>query len=421
MSMKKVIVSSLLAFVLAGSAFAQSSELSKWSVGVKGGVNTIRGLKYSATNRFDRPYNAEFGIFAERTFSPLFGMGLEYMYVGNNFDAGKLDGASLTGMDVTSNIHDITVFGSVNLTNLLNRYRTSSKFNAYFNNGYGLGLGSVDGLGSKEDFRPGLAATFGLNLEYNLTAALALGLEGQYRWHSNVDFMPAGSDNETKDFYCANLSIRYKFNGVTNNRNVSIVEFERINSQKDQQQQAIDKILYELARHDEEIKKLQAASGNDSIDGVAIKDIIIGQQYQLEQLTKQLTKARKDLYRHLTQSGELTGETAEYEISSVGFQTGSAKLTKAAYAVLDTLVPSLVQNSAWTLKVTGHTDNVGGEAYNKGLSLRRAEAVKKYLVKKGVVVTRISAEGLGFSKAVACNDNEEGRAKNRRVEVVVNK
>lgn len=418
MSMKKVILSSLLAFALAGGALAQSAELSKWSAGVKGGVSTIRGLYYS--DRFDRPYNAEFGVFAERTFSPLFGLGLEYMYMGNNFDAGKLGGMSVSGQEVTSNIHDITLYGSVNLTNLLNKYRTSSKFNIYYNNGLGLALGSVDGQGSKEDMKPGLAANFGLNFEYNVTSAIAVGLEGQYRWHSNNDFMPVGYDF-SKDFYTANLNIRYKFNGVTNNRNVSIVEFERINSQKDQQQQAIDKILYELARHDEEIKKLQAASGNDSIDGVAIKDIIIGQQYQLEQLTKQLTKARKDLYRHLTQTGELTGDSVQYDISSIGFQTGSAKLTKAAYAVLDTLVPSLVQNNAWTIKVTGHTDNVGGEAYNQGLSLRRAESVKKYLVKKGVVVTRISAKGVGFSKPVACNDNEEGRAKNRRVEVLVNK
>lgn len=419
--MKKVIVSSLLAFALAGGAVAQNAELSKWSVGVKGGVNTIRGLKYSTTNRFDRPYNAEFGGFVERTFNPLFGMGLEYLYVGNNFDAGKLDGLKGSKAEVTSNIHDITLFGSINLTNLLNKYRTSSKFNVYYNTGLGLGLGSVDGLGTKEDMKPGLAASFGVNFEYNVTSALAIGLEGAYRWHSNTDFMPKSLNSyETKDFYTANLSVRYKFNGVTNNRNISVVEFDRINSQKDQQQQAIDKILYELARHDEEIKKLQAANSNDSIDGVAIKDIIIGQQYQLEQLTKQLTKARKDLYRHLSQSPE-GNDTAQYEITAVYFHTGSAKLSKEAFAAIDTIIPSLVKNNNWKIKVTGNADRTGGEKVNQSLSMQRAEAVKKYLVKKGIQVTRISSEGVSFTKPAACNDTPEGRAKNRRAEIKINK
>ncbi len=401
--MKKVILSSLIAFAFVSGIFAQSTELSKWSAGVKGGISTIRGIQYS-TDWYDRAYNPEFGVFAERTFNPLTGLGLEVMYVGANNDT------------YDANIINTTVYHSINLTNLLNRFRTSSKFNAYYITGLGAAFGSVDG----SDYEPALAATFGLDLEYNVTPFVAVGVEGQYRWNStDFSMMPYST---TKDFYTANLNVRYKFNGVTNNRNVSIVEFERINSQKDATQQAIDKIEYELARQAEEIKKLQEKGSADSIDGVAIKDIIIGQQYQLEQLTKLLTKARKDLYRHLTASGEMYGEgDAQYDISSVGFKTGSAKLTKEAYAVLDTLVPSLAQNDKWTIKVLGHTDNVGGEAYNKDLSLRRAKSVKKYLVKKGIVDTRVTTEGLAFSKPIACNDTPEGRAKNRRVEVIVNK
>lgn len=188
--------------------------------------------------------------------------------------------------------------------------------------------------------------------------------------------------------------------------------------------QAIDKIQYEVARQEEEIKILKAKGSNDSIDGVSIKDIVVGQQYQLEQLNKLLTKARKDLYRHLstaTDGSGLTGDSTQIDISASGFHTGSAKLTKTAFAALDTIVPQLKQNPAWLIKVVGHTDNVGGVAINKKLSLDRANAVKAYLVKKGIAKTRISTLGVSNTKPAACNDTEAGRAKNRRIELVIKK
>jgi OOP family OmpA-OmpF porin len=69
--------------------------------------------------------------------------------------------------------------------------------------------------------------------------------------------------------------------------------------------------------------------------------------------------------------------------------------------------------------VEGHTDSVGSDAYNKKLSLRRADAVRQYLVKHGIPADRITAEGFGESSPVASNDTEDGRAQNRRVELRV--
>jgi len=69
--------------------------------------------------------------------------------------------------------------------------------------------------------------------------------------------------------------------------------------------------------------------------------------------------------------------------------------------------------------IEGHTDNVGTAAYNKKLSQRRAEAVKQYMVEKGIDANRITAEGFGFDRPIASNDTEEGRQKNRRVEAAV--
>jgi len=69
--------------------------------------------------------------------------------------------------------------------------------------------------------------------------------------------------------------------------------------------------------------------------------------------------------------------------------------------------------------IEGHTDNVGKDAYNKKLSQRRADAVKAYLVKKGIDANRLTAIGYGEEKPIADNATKAGKAENRRVEAAV--
>jgi OOP family OmpA-OmpF porin len=69
--------------------------------------------------------------------------------------------------------------------------------------------------------------------------------------------------------------------------------------------------------------------------------------------------------------------------------------------------------------VIGHTDSIGSDAYNQGLSVRRAEAVKAYLVSKGTEPNRVYTEGKGEKQPVASNKSRDGRAKNRRAEIEV--
>ena len=88
-------------------------------------------------------------------------------------------------------------------------------------------------------------------------------------------------------------------------------------------------------------------------------------------------------------------------------------------AKLDDLIGKVKAINLEVIIAVGHTDSVGSDAYNQKLSLRRSQAVKAYLVSKGIDKTRIYTEGKGEKQPVADNKTKEGRAKNRRVEIEV--
>ncbi len=102
------------------------------------------------------------------------------------------------------------------------------------------------------------------------------------------------------------------------------------------------------------------------------------------------------------------------------FDFDKATLKPGALVALDDLVAKLKGATVLnTVTVTGHTDGLGGVAYNQKLSVRRADAVRDYLVAHGVPANKIQTAGKGKSEPVADNKTEAGRAKNRRVDVEV--
>jgi outer membrane protein OmpA-like peptidoglycan-associated protein len=100
----------------------------------------------------------------------------------------------------------------------------------------------------------------------------------------------------------------------------------------------------------------------------------------------------------------------------VRFATAKWKVLPDSYALLDQVVQVLKDQPAMRVSVEGHTDSVGGEAMNMKLSQARAEAVRDYLVRKGVAEDRLEAVGYGPTKPIASNKSETGRAQNRRTE-----
>ncbi|MBN1308080.1 MAG: OmpA family protein [Chitinispirillaceae bacterium] len=105
-------------------------------------------------------------------------------------------------------------------------------------------------------------------------------------------------------------------------------------------------------------------------------------------------------------------------LSGVNFKTASAELLEESFYVLEKVYNSLEAFPNVRVEIAGHTDDQGGDSYNMALSNDRAKSVMNFLVMRGISADRIIARGYGKTKPVASNSTAEGRAKNRRVEVI---
>ncbi|MGF1548749.1 MAG: OmpA family protein, partial [Thiotrichales bacterium] len=110
-------------------------------------------------------------------------------------------------------------------------------------------------------------------------------------------------------------------------------------------------------------------------------------------------------------------KTASITLEGVNFKTASAELTADSSAVLERVVAALRAATTLKIEVAGHTDSQGNDELNQQLSQKRAESVRQYLINAGVDADRLVAKGYGEVEPVASNDTDDGRAKNRRVEL----
>ncbi len=106
-------------------------------------------------------------------------------------------------------------------------------------------------------------------------------------------------------------------------------------------------------------------------------------------------------------------------LSDVLFETNSATLKSEHFQDLASVIDFMLAHTSVVIKISGHTDNTGTIVHNRALSFKRAEVVAEYLIDNGIAVERVSFEGLGSSKPLMPNGTEAGRAKNRRVELLL--
>ena len=122
-----------------------------------------------------------------------------------------------------------------------------------------------------------------------------------------------------------------------------------------------------------------------------------------------------------TPKGAKVNSQGCWSLSSVNFDFNSAAIRADAYSELNNIVGILRKNQTMSVTLEGHTDSIGSERYNLGLSQRRARAVMNYLVRKNISSSRLSSVGFGESHPIESNQTEQGRAANRRVDIHINK
>ncbi len=105
--------------------------------------------------------------------------------------------------------------------------------------------------------------------------------------------------------------------------------------------------------------------------------------------------------------------------SGILFDVGKSELKSAAMTNIQNLSKSLKDNPETNVLIIGHTDDTGSDAFNYKLSERRAESVKGFAMNQGIMSERLNVQGKGEAEPIADNTSEDGRSKNRRVEIVI--
>jgi outer membrane protein OmpA-like peptidoglycan-associated protein len=185
------------------------------------------------------------------------------------------------------------------------------------------------------------------------------------------------------------------------------------------------------AQRVETAKERQQAATQSSLDTtqaqlVDQKNVVANQKSQLaveRQRAQDAERRAADAMAALASIATVKQETRGTVITLSGavvFASGQSELLPGASAKLDQVATALSQSDPKTqIVVEGHTDSRGSAEMNQNLSNARAEKVRGYLVSKGVAAERIVSQGVGPSRPVADNETAEGRANNRRVEIIV--
>jgi OmpA-OmpF porin, OOP family len=130
-----------------------------------------------------------------------------------------------------------------------------------------------------------------------------------------------------------------------------------------------------------------------------------------KEMKQEVTADASSLSEEISKNGHVS-------VYGIHFDTGKAAILPDSESILSEIVKLLQQNPTLKLRVEGHTDDQGNAAANQALSEKRSQAVVAWLTAHDISAARLSAKGLGQTKPVADNASEDGRAKNRRVELV---
>lgn len=148
---------------------------------------------------------------------------------------------------------------------------------------------------------------------------------------------------------------------------------------------------------------------NRVIDSTSIKKLIVVQQFDSTKLNYEANAGKLNQEPYLVEKITLRFQ----------FKFNSTDLDDGTEDFLNDLSKTLEDDTRLKIKIIGHTDNIGSEKFNQHLSVKRAQTVQKFLLRRGISQTRVTIEGKGMSQPLTSNETDEDRATNRRVEILV--
>jgi OOP family OmpA-OmpF porin len=257
----------------------------------------------------------------------------------------------------------------------------------------------------------------GLKFKLSEVVNLDLGYTMHFVDQDNLDGYYYGNSNDKYSYGYAGLEFSL---GPSHKRqlawhNPAKVLYDDLAAQKAALQQELDASKNANARLSADVDKLLKDADGDGVSDFFDKCPGTAQGTKVDGSGCDLPKDTTPPKTVIQQVTEEDRRLVRDAIQNLEFATGKASIKPSSYPSLDR-VAELLKTKNFSLKLAGHTDNVGNDANNMRLSKDRAESVKQYLVSKGANPSRIEATGYGESQPIASNKTAAGRQQNRRVE-----
>jgi outer membrane protein OmpA-like peptidoglycan-associated protein len=204
------------------------------------------------------------------------------------------------------------------------------------------------------------------------------------------------------------------------------LEAETAKADAERMKEEAMKAAAEAAKAKEDADRARQAAVAEQQEALAQKQTAVAEAEKARQAAARAESEKADMRAQLlSQLNSIlqTNDSARgliVNMSDVLFDTGSFTLKPGAREKLAKVSGILLAHPGLIMQIEGHTDSVGGDAFNVKLSEQRADSVRDFLGEQGVSLSSITAQGFGKAEPVATNDTAEGRQRNRRVEIVVN-
>lgn len=406
-----VMIALFAAFTFVPVSIAQENqEPNRLSIGLMGGVTQGHmniGTEYDPTFGFNLRYAANPTLAFQTNF--LFGTFTSSDEDGFQNDINYYDRHFENSYFITS------LSSQVNLLRLLGSQ--SERINLYGNVGLGLILNDVttetrNQIGAWEQFigedhsEPAFFATFGTGLRFNL--GRRIDLFAQYDFNISNDDLIDGHRTRPELDIDLHRRTQDSWSSVTGGIQIKLGSSKR---DADWHTYTPGVSMASFNRLEGKVTDLdgRVRDNSERLD-------------EQEDITNALDRRVSDLESRLSNLEQLVADMDRVELtidSDILFAFDSSTIREGAKPTLARVIRALANNPNKSISITGHTCDIGTESYNQGLSERRANAVKQYMVSSGIAASRIQTAGRGETKPLVPNISEEARMLNRRVELVI--